>query len=398
MARKRIVGLVLCSIGLHGIASAQTDPQSAKDVIAKFAPDLSIPDSPAAAALGITASQVVMPHDPRELAVALSNVSGARSGQGAAFDVSPMLLFAGRSYSIGEYEQSTFLRAAIRTTVGLAGGKKTIAGSDYSGTGISLSTVFLNAGDAVLDQELRKCVNDAQASSVALTAPVKFEKPDTKLGTSEVTEIPIREEDVLNDPKFAADVKRCFSRADAKNWNRSRIAAGFWTTRFDPVTPGLPKATGGNTGWLTLQYGFDGFKPLANKDVDAASRSRSFLDRLQTQGSLVLHYRYTHGASDESQIPATGGFPEVNTQFLATRFTYGSESRAAFAEISRTRQDLQGSVTGRTGGAVGGSFRISKDLWFNVAMGRREDLSVSGTTVSASFKYGTSSEPLVPSR
>jgi hypothetical protein len=395
-AVRHLGATLLCLlISLRPTWGQTTSPKTPADVISNYSADLSIPDSPAAAALGIKASAIVMPHNPRELAASISSVSGARTGQGAALDFSPMLLFAGRSYSIKDYIESYGLRALIRTTIGIAGAKKTIAGSDYSGSGASLSTVLFDAGDTALDKDLADCVNAAQKP--VLDQKIEFQKSSTNAASGDV-DVNLTDADTLDNPQFAADVKKCFSVSDSKNWNRSKLAIGFWTTRFDPVTPGLPKGTGGNTGWITLQYGFDGFKPLTAEQLNTASQSRNFWGRLENQGSLVLHYRGTHGASDDSQIPASGPFPEMNTQLLAGRFTYGSQSRSAFAEVSRARQDLQGTVSGKTGGAFGGSFKLTKDLWFNLAMGRRQDFSSNGTLVSASFKYGTSSEPLVPSR
>jgi hypothetical protein len=396
ISRMQIVKGLLWALLSHGVAWSQEKPA---DVIAKYSADISIPDSPAAAALGVKASSIVMPTDPREFAASLLSVSGGQSGNGAAVDISPMLLFAGRSYTITDYETSRGLRAAIRTTLGFAGAKKTIAGSDYSGYGVSVSTLLLNAGDAVLDKELRGCVNDAQQKSAAISGTPEFQKPDESSDSeSSVVTIPIREEDALSDPGFAAAVKKCFTQSKARNWNRSRIAAGLWTTKFEPPTTGLPDANGGTTAWITVQYGFDNFQPVESKKVDAARRSRNVLGGLQANGSLTLHYRYTRDASDVGK-PAVSSFPEIDTQLLAMRFTYGSEARAAFIEYNRTRMDSEGETSGKNGGAVGGSFRLSKDLWFSVALGRRQEFSEkTGTLVSASFKYGTSSEPVVPSR
>jgi hypothetical protein len=394
------VGVALCLLGSQGTARSQdADPKSAKDVISKFSADLSIPDSPAATALGITSSSIVVPHDVRDFTVSLQNVSSARSGQGAAIDVAPMLLFAGRSYSVGEYATSPALRAAVRTTVGVAGAKQTVAGSEYSGTGVSLSTVLFNAGDPVLDPELRSCVNKAQEGSAALKGKIGFEKPDARAGPSEVTEIPIRDVVALCDPQFAANVKSCFAQANGRNWNRSKLAAGFWTTRLEPLTAGLPRATGGNTGWVTFQYGFDRLKSPGKDEAAAATRSRSFGDRLESSAALLLHYRYTRGASDVAQTSA-GNFPEVNTHLGAMRFTYGSASRSVYAELSRARNNVQdGDAVGNSAHAFGASFQVGKDLWFNVALGRRQELSQDrATSVTASLKYGTSSEPGVPGR
>jgi hypothetical protein len=136
--------------------------------------DLSVPDSPAFAALGITPDKVTHPASPRELATALqSGIDDSGNLQtGVAIDTVPYLLLFGDALTLGEYRKNTFdqfswRRLLARTQFSLG----TTKGTDQDDKSVRLALGFRvtpwDEGDTRLDEKLTTCIEKIQSFALA---------------------------------------------------------------------------------------------------------------------------------------------------------------------------------------------------------------------------------------
>ncbi len=128
-----------CCMWAFFISPAQADdPKNPlENSLDALAGNLSIPDSPAFAVLGVTPETVIRPKTPRELAFGLLNGS-AGSGSlaaGVAVDTTPVLLWT--DVTAEDYNDDVVLRNLTRTEFSAA--TSTIGGGDDSGVAAALS-------------------------------------------------------------------------------------------------------------------------------------------------------------------------------------------------------------------------------------------------------------------
>ncbi len=161
-------------------AAADPKAEEAKELITEYLSDtkfkdikddLLVPSSPAFAILGVSPDNIIRPSNPKEFGAALLNgVDPSGTLQtGLALELSPNILFGGRSVSLHEYRTQTWRRIMARTQISVA---TTRAGSDGDKTvrtALGFRTVLLDRGDVrwnaqfkdFADVELQKLTTDA---------------------------------------------------------------------------------------------------------------------------------------------------------------------------------------------------------------------------------------------
>jgi hypothetical protein len=100
--------------------AASTAPDQGK--LQLFALDLAVPDSPAFAILGTTPENVTRPTSPKDLATSLLNGVDEQGHfvTGVAIDVTPKMVFAGRTLQWRDCHDNYSQRLAARTQVSYA--------------------------------------------------------------------------------------------------------------------------------------------------------------------------------------------------------------------------------------------------------------------------------------
>lgn len=87
--------------------------------------------------------------------------------------------------------------------------------------------------------------------------------------------------------------------------------------------------------------------------------------------SLTTHIRHTRGFSS-LDLAQTGDLPSLSSTLYGVRFTYGSQKRSLFAEISRLDTKTPTETNRRDQHALGASFRVLENLWVTFVTGRRK--------------------------
>ena len=179
--------LVLCIALFSGGLSAQAEREAneVRENFNNYSLDLSVPESPAFALLGVTPQDVIYPTSLRQFSASL--VSGISSGgdiqQGIALEAAPYLLVAGKDITLTDYQNRMLLRRLLNTQVSLATAK---VADDPSGKGtkaaLGVHMRIYDNGDPRFDAELANCYyNNSKAvfSAAAINPFDPAEQPVT---------------------------------------------------------------------------------------------------------------------------------------------------------------------------------------------------------------------------
>ena len=222
--------------------------------------------------------------------------------------------------------------------------------------------------------------------------------------------------DVVATPQAKAAYTACLKRyrTSTQLWNRSRISLGVAGGNGHEQGGEKRKVNYGRATWLTVQYGFEGLDKLggalvgttyvdcanAPKPSGAGGGCTPVEDsHWRDRSLLTLHARHIRDATD-LDLSQQGPLARVSSRLYGARFTYGSERRNFFVELSRATDHhaLNGSSSTRLR-AFGASFKVMDNLWLNVVSGKRREMAANGTAhvVQVDLAYGLSQDPLVPS-
>lgn len=403
MLRTILIAILLATLGS---ARAAEDGKTLQDQLAEFSTDLSMPASPAAVHVGLTAESVLMPRNRREFEAGLSNVFKGTGKPTGTLEFAPYYIFRGGKLPFARYRSDGSFRTLTKTTLGIATGTRKIGDAEISATGLSLSTVLADLGDPIYSHALQACINDVQAGMLERARAREAAEPQPLPGEDSTS--PFERKDEIQDEQASADYKACIAQREPQLWNRSRLSLGLATGRGREAAGLGRRVDFGNGLWISAQYGFEGLAALKRtllsdsgyydcvQVAGAKCAKRHEPTRWERHAMLTLHARRTSGAAD-LDLSQPGELPELTSTLVGARLTYGSTRRAVFLEASRSSLK-GGAIDKRTEQhALGASFRVSENLWINAISGRRKQFANGRleNVVDLNLQYGAASEPLV---
>ena len=328
--------------------------------------DLSVPESPAFAVLGLTPNTVLRPASPRDFASSLLNGLDQNGNfqSGIAIDTAPFMLFNGENITIRDYNEQYLTRLLSRTQFSFATTKG--ASSEDKATRVSagLNLTLWDRGDPRIFHPERGDDDVLQCFAHSLVLPPVI-LPNT----------PQSEIDKINAANKAANdglADACRARARKANWNRSS-----WTIAYAPSwisKTGETSAYKWNGGafWTSVAYGFEG------------------IPSLERIAQLIVHAR--HRTRERVPDPDNKGkFLTQNSTFFGARFRAGGPAFALNFEDSFIRTHvLNGKTDNINRFSIGAEARLSDNLYFVISSG--SNVGAEGDRkkgfVLTSFKYG----------
>ena len=329
--------------------------------------DLSVPESPAFTALGLTPQTIVRPATPQEFATSLLNGLDHNGNfqNGLAIDTAPFLLFNGENVTIKDYGEQYLTRLLSRTQFSFATVKGSSKDDLTTKLALGVNLTLWDDGDPRVyrpDREgdvLQCFVKKLTFSPNFIIPPTATEEEVARMIAPELARL-----------KPIAD--KCRDDGRKANWNKSS-----WTVAYAPSWLSKSGNTSdftwnGGTFWTSLAYGFAG------------------MSSLEKIAQLIVHARYR----SREQVPDPlnkGQFLTQNSLFMGARFRAGSPKFAfnfedAFIRSSplHRRSDTINRFT------IGAETRISDNLYFVISAGSNlgQDTPQKKGFVMSSFKYG----------
>lgn len=316
--------------------------------------DLSVPESPAFAVLGLTPMSVLRPATPRALATGLLNGVDKEGNfqTGIAIDTAPYLLFLGDSLTLSQYRSSVATRLVARTQASFATARGASEGDKSVRLALGFHFTLWDRGDPRMDEQLTQCFRD----SLSLDLP----------GTPEQQELILR-------PRWS----KCQEDARKRNWNRSSWLVGAAPSWITPTGNFRQARWNGGGLWTSFAYGFES------------------IPGLRDTSQLILHARYR---TDE-RLPdptVTGAF------FVQDSFLLGSRLRLGRPDFTGNFEGLyvRNMPEGRDSDdsyrlSFGAERKLTQDLWLSLTFGGeggRRDGKNQGFVLTT-FKYAFSKGP-----
>jgi hypothetical protein len=302
--------------------------------------DLSVPDSPAFTALGVTPQTVSRPAAPMTFATSLLNAvdDQGKLQNGLAVDFTPYLVFHGHKVTITQYRAwSVWRRAFALTNVSLATTKRTDSDNTQRLSGGVHFTVF-DIGDPRMDTALLDCY-DKIAMSLLPTPEVPADAPTFTSMTS-------------------AAVSRCAEEAAKRNRNRSSLivaAAPVWVTATGEVSD---LTDDGGAIWASFAYGFDRFKRV---------RKVEDLGKLAKRAQFIVHARWR---ANERIKGEDGTVAEHDRRIIGARFRMTGERMNGSIELSHLDDSTSYGDSSKWRALIGLEHRVAEGAWLNVSFGR----------------------------
>jgi hypothetical protein len=406
------VGIVCFLVGHAVIAEGET--------VADTSIDLSVPDSPAFAVLGVTPQSVIHPSTPNDVATHLLNGVDENGNfqTGLAIATKPYSLWWGRDLDIVKYLQNpeawNSRRLLSRTEVSLATAKGVNDADKRTRLAVGVRATPWDEGDPHMDDVLSQCfhqyavTNPPPDQPVPPLEPSKRKGPDGKpLTPAEIQALQPAFEmaqqtfeaqkqlyptlvDAYNAGLKKHDEK-CRADAKKRNWNRSSWGFG--------VAPAWGSKTGntndirwdGIGAWTSLAYGFEQFTQSKMGD--------DLLEwLLHDHSQLILHARYR---TDEL-IPdpnVTSAFFKQDSVAVGGRLRIGTENGGFSGELLYLRDMPKG--TGREDKndyrvSLAGEIKLFDKLWLELSVGQKGPRPGGGKDqgfVLSALKWGFSAEP-----
>jgi hypothetical protein len=235
--------------------------------------DLTVPDSPALTALGLTTEGVARPLTPRALAMNILNGADPSGNlqTGVAIDSNLFLLAAGNRITLKHYNDHYVTRFLARAGVSAATAKGLSDDDKAVRLAFGLRLTPLDLGDPRRDQELMNCFRDNLRTSpdfmeldlqeVELAEQIAEATDDSKLKFLEGKKAKINAEktELTNRP-----ATKCREEAEARNWNASSWSLGIAPTWLSPDNDFKGLKWNGASFWTSAAYGFENVPMLEN--------------------------------------------------------------------------------------------------------------------------------------
>jgi hypothetical protein len=349
-------------------------------------PDLTIPEAPAFAILGVDPQSVSRPATPRRFGADLLNGldDNGNFQAGVALDVSPYRLAAGPRLTIANYRASYAQRLVSRTQFSLATAKGASDDDTATRLALGLSITPFDLGDPRMDLGLDACFDEK----------VTFEP-----ATSADQIIRAEDEDDSNTAfarRIAAAgpaIRKCREERAAKRWNRAAWQLGIAPAWIDQQVEGNDSLDYNGFGvWTSLSWGFEGFGWLRNPDaVEPAVAEGPLLATLQETSQLILHARYI---DQQDQLdPELNTFFETDTTFVGARLRVGAPDFSCSVDASYNYAEPSGPRHTDSFLRMSGSVTVKapwwEDIWIDATAGRSEGRRLDDHTfVNVSLRFG----------
>ena len=330
-----------------------------------------VPDSPAFAILGLKPETVVRPKTPEDLAVSFLNaIDAAGHGQqGFAVDFIPYLVFAGKSATLQDYQQSRWTRLFSNTQVSLAyaAGQNKADESRRFAFGVHI-TPWL-ADDPRMNRDHIVCLAKVATSALAKSSPV----PEL---------LPGQDEDALNEAqrlRLVDGAKDCRAVNESQHWDDSAWTVG--------ITPAWKSLTG-----KADDLNFDGLALWSSLALKLGNR-----DAATDRGSLVAHVKYRLDEEIPGTASASAATDKQNSLILAGRYEFGRANFNFALETSYINvYRMLAQDDDYLQFAAGLNYRLLKsDFWLRGSVGRTSGRATADETVfGLTLAWGNNEIPL----
>jgi hypothetical protein len=297
--------------------------------------DLSVPASPAFAALGMSPSNIQRPGTVRELvaAVAQGFDSNGKPKNGVAIDLAPMPMFAPEKIVGGKgYADNYLTQALARTTVSLATAQ---SAGDATQVAWGVRVGIYDSGDPGLHWE-------------AYTLCLRSANPVMQPGMS-VDALPAQEQARLN-----AATQKCANETFASLWSKPALYVGYGQSSYS--SSGRLRDLEGDTRslWATWSAGMD------------VSEMKGML---HLHGERLQNDRFADEADDSV-------FRRQDKSSFGARLKLASAKWNAYMDVGRSRVKLDGQQNKNVRyWGLGAEFKIQDDVWLQVANVRESGLN-----------------------
>ena len=329
--------------------------------------DLTVPESPAFAALGLSPETIVRPSTPREFATALLN-GVDRKGHlqtGVALDVAPYLVFVANRITLSDYRRSRVTQILSRTTASLATTKATTEGDKTVRTAIGFHATLIDSEDPRLgNDQLLKCFSDLPL----------FRPPS--IADQNVLDLLKK---TFEDTVLVPGVNACRARFQRNaRWNGTSWIVAVAPTWISPTGLAANLDTGHVAAWTSLSYGFDRVPGLENN------------------AQITAHFRHlSNELVTDAALP--GGKETRDTTIAGVGLRAGTTGFGVSFEVSYLRTAAAGrSDDTSTRWAAGADRRLADNLWLNVSIGGDQGANAgtgNGVTLLTGLKFGLSKDP-----
>ncbi len=346
----------------------RTRALSDSDPLPEASLDLSVPQSPAFAVLGLTPESVVRPTSPTAFATSVLSGADPRGNiqTGLALASAPYLLFKGNDITLAQYRdpRNYGLRLASRTQFSFATAKGISETDQATRLALGLTVTLFDRGDPRLDDELLACFEE-RIGGVHDDA-VQLLRDLAPLAATGSPELPIRLEKGITrlEERAKKQAEACRQEARMRNWNASAWTVGFAPTWTAPDGNVNNLDASGIGLWTSVGYGFE--------DIPGLEDSAQF----------VLHARYRSGelTSDPS---SEGSFFEQDAMTIAGQIRLAGFSfrdtkggppdlnlllEAAYVEEDRTDRPDENLLRY----TLGLDYRIAEDLYLDFSVGTED--------------------------
>ena len=341
--------------------------------------DLSVPESPAFVAIGLSPDTIVRPTTPREFATAVLN-GVDRNGNlqtGMAIDAVPYLVWAGSKVSLHQYRTSVATQILSRSQVSFA----TTKGGGDDDPSVKLA---IGGHSTLYDSEDPRLNNDALLQCYSEIPLLRITDLGIGLSDEERTRrIELAREQferTVLKPR-TEDCREQFRRK--ARWNGTSVIVAGASTWVSATGLAKDLDTRSSSFWTSFSYGFDGVPGLSDN------------------AQLVGHVRHH---SNELVVDADlpGGQEIRDTTFAGVRLRAGTSSFGLNVEAAyvRTKSEVRPEDTS-TRLSFMAERRLAPNLWLNVSFSGDSGAApetTQGLSVLSAFKYAFTKDPTLDPR
>ena len=350
---------------------AELDAQAKLRKLREGDVDLTVPESPAFVAIGLSPDTVIRPVTPREFATSLLN-GVDRSGHlqtGVAIDAVPYLVWEGNKVDLGTYRASAVTRILSRTATSFA----TTKGAGENDPSVKLA---FGLQSTLIDSEDPRLKNDALLqcySEIPVFRPTVLPVNDAQTRQFNV------EKDAFERMVLIPRSDECREqfRRNAR-WNGTSWIVAMATRWASPTGLAGDLDGGSSTYWSSVSYGFDS------------------VPGLRDHAQIIGHVRHLQNELVvDKDLP--GGQELRDTTFAGGRFRAGTTSFGVSFELAFVRMTAPGRPEDTaTRLAFAAERRLAENLWLNVSFGGESGAdpgNTNGMSILSAFKYAFTKDP-----
>jgi hypothetical protein len=302
--------------------------------------DLSVPESPAFAALGVTSENVLRPSSPRALASSILNGVDPNGNfqTGFALDTAPYFLAYGSRLTLGAYRDRYAIRFLSRIQLSAATTQGTSENDKAVRLGVGLRLTPWDSGDYRMNKKFVEELN-------GLSEAADREFPNSVNPETQLKNLAAREE------KIRTGLAPLREKYRKKNWNASAFSLGFAPTWISSNGTTKNLEWNGGVSWASLSYGFES------------------VPGLEDSAQIILHGRYRN----RDHVPV----PDAKDQYyIQDSGLFGARARFGAVDMNGNfdlvylwvnPQTLPNDQYLRISG--GAERRIVENLWLQISVG-----------------------------